>query len=557
MASYMRTRLIFISISIIFLAGMITPAAGTQDDLTTEIIRDKIIQIRFFEEVKLGEAPIASTKVLPEIYEQTNYNRVWTDLDVICQLLNAVSSIAKDGLDPEDYHLKELRLYHNAIGAIGSNDPWLSADFDILLTDSFIRLVYHLYFGKVDPATLNPGWNLSRQLNLRNPTRVILEIIHSGSVTSTIESLKPQYPAYRRLKAALAKYQTIQSDGGWDPIAEGGVLRRGDRGPRIALLRRRLALTDHAPVGNGDPEFFDETLEKAVKRFQNREEIDPDGVVGHPTLIELNYPVEGRVDQIRANLERLRWFLHDLPEQFVVVDIAGFTIEVYDRNRITWTARAQVGDPYTQTPCFKAKIKYMVLNPTWTVPPGIARREYLPKLRENPNFLNETNLKIIDNGGKFINPDKIDWKRYTDRTFPYSFFQEPGPDNPLGRIKFICPNPFYVYLHDTPETERFSETWRAFSAGCIRVENPSEFAVLLLDDTKNWNLGNLRKQMETGTTRTISLPRKIPIMFLYVTVLAQHDEMIHFRDDIYGRDEAVIKGLNAPFKFKGKGVIIF
>ncbi len=553
MLSNVRARIIQSIGCLIILTGLIAPVAEAQNDLAIEIIRDKIEQIRFFEEVKVGDASIASTKVLPEIYEQQEFRLIWTDSAAILQLLDAVRNIKDDGLNPEDYHLKELLLYHNAIQAIGTEDPWLSADFDILLTDSFIRLAYHLFFGKVDPTTLNSGWNLSRQLKSRNPARVILEIIREGSIKPTIDSLKPKYPAYLRLKAALAKYRNIQSEGGWTAIPEGNVLREGDRGPRIAILRKRLALTDGIPAVNDDPEFFDETLAKAVKRFQSRQEIGPDGGVGRPTLIELNHPVEWRIDQIRANLERMRWFLHDLPEQFVVVDIAGFTIDYYNRNRMTWTARVQVGDPYAETPCFKAKIQYMVLNPTWTVPPGIAKNVYLPKLRENPGFLNQTSLKIVDRKGKFVDPDSIKWENYTYRTFPYKFFQEPGPTNPMGRIKFICPNPFYVYLHDTPETERFSEDWRAFSSGCIRIEKPSEFAALLMGGKSKWNLGKLKKEIGAGKTRTIFLPRKIPVMFLYITVLVKQKEFICFRDDIYGRDEAVIKGLDAAFEFKKVG----
>ena len=547
----MQIRKVHHAISLIILIGLLPTVIGAEDGLITEIIRDKIEQIRFFEEVKLGDAAIASTKVLPEIYEQQNFRLIWTDSDAILQLIDAVQNIKDDGLNPQDYHLDDLLLYHNAIQAIGQNDPWLSADFDILLTDSLIRLAYHLYFGKVDPTTLNPGWNLSRQLKSRNPARIILEIIRLGSIKSTIDSLKPNYPVYLRLKSALDKYRRIQSKGGWGPIPEGGPLRKGVRDPRIALLRKRLALTDEVSGDSDDPEFFDESLEKAVMRFQSREEIDPDGVVGRPTLIELNHPVEWRIDQIRANLERMRWFLHDLPDRFVVVDIAGYTINYYDRNnQSNWKARAQVGDPYTETPCFKTKIHYMVINPSWTVPPGIARREYLPALLEDPSYLHQTGLKIIDNKRKFVDPDSINWKLYTNRAFPYKFYQEPGPTNPLGRIKFICPNPFYIFLHDTPETEKFSETWRAFSAGCIRVENPLEFAALLLNDQSRWHPENIKKAVESGKTRTIFLPRKIPVMFLYVTVLAEPNGMVYFRDDVYSRDDAVIKGLNAPFEFK-------
>jgi murein L,D-transpeptidase YcbB/YkuD len=555
MAAYPQTRLIFKLLAFIILSGLMAPAARAEDDLTTKIIRDKIEQIRFFEEVKLGDASIASTKVLPEIYEQQNFRLLWTEPNAILQLVDAVRNIKDDGLNPEDYHLKELLLYHKAIQAIGQNDPWLSADFDILLTDSFIRLAYHLYFGKVDPATLNPGWNLSRQLNSRNPAKVIKEIIDAGSIKSTIDSLKPRYPVYLRLKAALAKYRQIQSQGSWPHIAAGGVLRKGDRDARIGLIRKRLALTDEIPAVNDDPDVFDQILENAVKRFQTREELEPDGSVDRPTLIELNHPVEWRIDQLRANLERMRWFLHDLPEQFVVVDIAGFVISHIERNRITWTARAQVGDPFAQTPCFKADIHYMVLNPSWTVPPGIAQKEYVPMLLKNPDFLVRAGLKLMDRQGKFVAADSLDWGRYAHQAFPYKFLQEPGPTNPLGRIKFICPNPFYVYLHDTPETEGFSEPWRAFSSGCIRVEKPLEFAVLLMGDNARWPLEKIRALVASGKTRTIFLPRKIPVMFLYITVLAEQNGMIYFRDDLYGRDKAVIKGLSEPFEFRNIGII--
>ena len=557
MTTEIPPRIIASVIFMLILFKLIAPAVEAEDGLTNEIIRDKIEQIRSFEEVKLGDASIASANVLPEIYENQNFRPLWAGSDVIVQLLDVVRNIKDDGLNPEDYHLKELLLYHNAIRAIGNNDPWLSADFDILLTDSFIRLAYHLYFGKVDPTTLNPGWNLTRHLKDRNPALIILEIIQAGSIGSTIDSLKPKNPEYLLLKSALAKYRKIQKKGGWSHIPEGDVLRRGDRNPRIALIRKRLALTDEMPAGIDDPEFFDETLERAVKRFQTRQEIDPDGAVDRPTLMELNYPVEWRIDQIRANLERMRWFLHDLPEQFVVADIAGFTISYYDRNRLIWKARAQVGDPFTQTPCFKADIKYMVLNPSWTIPPEIAKREYLPMLRDNPDYLNQAGLKIVDKKGKPVNPDNINWSRYANRAFPFKFYQQPGPTNPLGRIKFICPNPFYVYLHDTPEKERFSESWRAFSHGCIRVDKPIEFAELLMGNNALWGLEKIKKIVASGKTQTIFLPRKIPVMFLYVTVLAEQNGMIHFRDDLYGRDEAIIKGLNAPFEFKKVGGVDF
>ena len=557
MGSLGRIRKFGYFVPLLILFGLMVNTGNAQEDLIVEIIRDKIEQIRYFQEVKLGDASIASRKVLPQIYEQQNFQPVWQNRGAITELLEAVGSIGEDGLDPRDYHYKELQQYRNAIRVSDNTDPWLISDFDILLTDSFIRLAYHLFFGKVDPTTLHPGWNLSRNLGSRNPSRAILEIIRAGDIRATLDSIKPEHPAYLHLKSALAKYRKVQSLGGWEPIPEGGALKKGDRDPRIAFLRKRLALTDGAPVGSGDPELFDDHLEIAVKRFQTREEIEADGVVGRPTLSELNNPVEERIHQIRANLERMRWFLHDLPEKFVVVDIAGFQVEYYEQEQIVWKTRAQVGDPYTETPCFKAEIKYMVLNPSWTVPPGIAKRVYLPMMRENPEQLMQTGLKIINSKGKPIDPDGIDWERYANRAFPYRFYQIPGPTNPLGQIKFICPNPFYVFLHDTPETEKFDETWRAFSAGCIRVEKPFEFALQLLGDHDQWPIERIKKIIDSGKPRTIFLPRRIPVMFLYITVIAEPGGMIIFRDDLYGRDKAVIDGLKVPFKFKKAGRFSF
>ena len=168
-----------------------------------------------------------------------------------------------------------------------------------------------------------------------------------------------------------------------------------------------------------------------------------------------------------------------------------------------------------------------------------------------------SSLKIIDNRGKFVNPDKINWASYTNRAFPYKFFQEPGPTNPLGRIKFICPNPQYIYLHDTPEAEKFNETWRAFSGGCIRLEKPLQFAVKLLDNNSQWPLEKIQDMIRSGKTRTIFLPHKVPVMFLYITVVVEPNGMIVFRDDVYGRDEAVIKGLDAPFEFTNTSLVNF
>jgi len=268
-------------------------------------------------------------------------------------------------------------------------------------------------------------------------------------------------------------------------------------------------------------------------------------VVGKGTLAALNVPVEGRIDQIRVNLERARWVLHDLPEEFVLVDIAGFNVRYIRNGRIIWDARAVVGRPFRKTPVFKSRITYLEMNPTWTVPPTILRKDVLPAIKQDIGYLQEQNMRVIDYDRNVIDPATIDWQRYSGRDFPYLIRQDPGPRNALGRIKFMFPNEHLVYLHDTPSKSLFERTERAFSSGCIRIEHPFRFAELLLDDPAHWNRDAVIKAIESGETREVSLPRPVTVILLYWTVASEANGDVTFKQDIYERDAAVLAGLNS------------
>jgi murein L,D-transpeptidase YcbB/YkuD len=302
------------------------------------------------------------------------------------------------------------------------------------------------------------------------------------------------------------------------------------------------------PAAVPDDHEFDAALEQALARFQKRHFLDADGVVGEETTAALNVPVDARIEQLRVNLERARWVLHDLPSDYVLVDIAGFELTLVRSGDVVWRTRVQVGRPYRKTPVFKDEIRYLDFNPTWTIPPGILRRDTLPAVQRDPSYLPERNIRVIDAKGAEIDPHTLDWSRYSGRSLPYRLVQDPGPNNALGRVKFMFPNPHLVFLHDTPSRSLFDRSERAFSSGCIRVERPFELAELLLDDQAKWNASAIRRVVDSRKTRTVFLPERVTVILLYWTVNFWEDGSAGFKRDLYGRDAAVLAGLAKDFQ---------
>jgi murein L,D-transpeptidase YcbB/YkuD len=262
----------------------------------------------------------------------------------------------------------------------------------------------------------------------------------------------------------------------------------------------------------------------------------------------MNVSVESRILQIRINLERARWVLHEITAgDLVIVDVAGFEVAFARDRKVLWKAKIQIGKPYRQTPIFKSMIDHVVFNPTWTVPPGIIAKDTLPAVKRDPGYLKKKKLDVIDRNGKQIDPSSIDWSKQSAATFPYMLRQEPGPDNALGRVKLIFPNPYFVYLHDTPHKEFFEKEERAFSSGCIRVERPLELAALLLNDPQKWNAGAIGEVIEAGETRTVRLPKPVPVLLMYWTIDPATEGRVVFKRDPYGRDPRLARALDARF----------
>jgi murein L,D-transpeptidase YcbB/YkuD len=529
-------------------------ASSAPDDRVVEAIRGHVEELGSRSELQIGEARVASVPIVPELYQRRGFRPAW-NRDSAEQLLALIRTAEQHGLDSADYHLAELERLGARVRAGGDNAELL-ADYDVLLTDALLRVAYHAVFGKVDPESLDPHWNLTRDLDpdTADPADEIQRIIDSGSIGAGIDALAPEETAYRELRQALERYNRIADAGGWEPLPPGPKLERGSEGERVVALRRRLAASGDLSSADVESAVFDEGLEQAVIRFQRRNRLDADGVVGPGSLTALNTPVEARIDQIRVNLERARWVLHELPGDFVLVDVAGFRAEYYRGDEPVWSSRVQVGRPYRKTPVFRGDIRYLVFNPTWTVPPGILARDVLPAIQRDVGYLEKRKLGVFDADGNRVDPDSLDWASYGGRSFPYRIVQPPGPNNALGRIKFIFPNDHLVFLHDTPSRSLFEKTDRAFSSGCIRVEEPFELAELLLDDSERWNRDRILAAIEAGRTQTVLLPEPVPVVLLYWTVEVDPDGTVHFKKDLYERDPPIRAALREDFQFRASRV---
>ena len=538
--------------ALLSLLALLVPGSGpalAQTDPAQRIILERINQLRDAGELTIRDEWVAGRNAVIQLYESRNYNRAWTDAATIEQLHRAVQGMWLDGLDPADYHLETLLQLAREIEA--GADPEALADFDILATDALARVIYHCLFGKVDPESLDPHWNLTLQLEGIQPGTYIQEILDSGELYDHVESEKPDTPFYTGMKAALAEYREIQAAGGWPAYPDGPDLEVGTSDPRVPILRQQLTVTgDH----DGPPSastVYDEELEDAVQLFQLRHELPQTGLVGSMTRAALSVPVEERIDQIRVNLERGRWVLHDLADKFLVVNIAAFKVYLVENGRVTWTGRAQVGRTYRKTPVFKSEIRYMDVNPTWTVPRTILERDILPRVKQDPGYLESRGLKVLDRNGDEVDPATVDWSRYsTAAEFPYLLRQGPGPRNALGRIKFMFPNKYSVYLHDTPSRQLFERTQRAFSSGCVRVERPFELAELLMNNPEQWSRQRFLEIRDSGETTSVFLTQRMPVLLLYWTAEAGLDDYVHFRPNIYERDGPVLERLNGEFQIR-------
>ena len=449
-----------------------------------ELLRQRLETLQQDPDATLAGEHIAATAFLSQFYARRGFRPAWNTPAKVHELIAVIESIEDEGLSPGDYHFDALAAGR---GAMRSN-----VDFDIVLSDALVRLAAHLRFGKVDAEALDPNWNMGRDPGIADPVGALQDAIDASSLRAYIDRQIPRQDFYQRLKQALARYRAIAAAGGWPKVPSGPSLKPGMLDPRVRLVRQRLAAEGDtapgAPLARSD---FDNELAEAVKRFQRRHGLVTDGIVGRRTRAAMNVPAINRVDQIRANLERSRWVFTEPSGDFIAVNIAGFRLYLVRDNRLAWSTDVTVGRTYRKTPVFKAAMEYIVLNPTWTVPPVILRNDILPKARANPDYLEEKGYVLLDQAGRPVPLAQVDWPNARPGNFPYIVRQPAGPDNALGRVKFIFPNPHMVFLHDTNHPELFQHQQRTFSSGCIRVKDPLELAERLASRPNRRSLSRL------------------------------------------------------------------
>jgi murein L,D-transpeptidase YcbB/YkuD len=494
---------------------------------------------------------ISSKSFLPEFYRQRDYQLAWpARMDNARALSERILSSHEEGLVPADYHAVEIRKLLTE--SSGKQFPEARrVDLDIMLSEALARYAYHLRFGKVNPERLDADWNIQRSFKGQDPVVELQAVVDSDDLAAQLDASTTQLPVYKQFRQALTSYEAIRAAGGWPVIPEGQTIKPGMQDARVSMLRKRLQITGDLPAGAAvsNSSEYDSTLEEAITHFQLRHGLDADGVVGKGTLAAMNVPVDARINQIRVNLDRARWVSQDVPGTFVIVDIAGFNARLFRNGEVVWDEPAQVGKPYRKTPVFREDMTYLELNPTWTIPPTILAKDILPKMKKDPSYLQKKNMQVLTQDGKVVDPGTIDWSSVSAKGFPYIIRQTPGPHNALGRVKFMFPNPHFVYLHDTPSKELFNRSSRAFSSGCIRVRNPFRLAELLLQDQDNWDRAQIDAAVDSLKQQRVSLTEPVPVLLLYWTVNVDAEGTVYFKEDIYERDAKVLAGLDGGFSF--------
>lgn len=533
-----------ISVLVLLLVQLGSAQAFEALDATDEFIREYSEMLGEGSKRAVAGQDIAAAALVSTFYARRGFHAAWGDTPRLQALLQLLRSAEEHGLNSDDYHYRVLSTWTD------ESDPAQRAARDLIATDALVRFGYHLHLGKVDPNQLDSDWNLTRTLSNDEPIAVLERTVAAPVLADFVAAeLAPNGPLYAGMRTALARYRAIARAGGWPPMPAGPTLRPGERAERVAALRARLRVTDaELDAKTSDEHLFDTNLAAAVTRFQLRHGLDGDGSVGVRTLAALNVPVAARIDQLRVNLERTRWVFRDHEPRYLIVNIAGFRAYLVENRKVVWESRVQVGKPFRKTPVFKATMTYLVLNPTWTVPPTVLKDDLIPKIQRNPAFLAQNDMVLLDRAGRPVDINTVDVRSVTPEHFPYSVRQEPGPKNALGRVKFMFPNKHFIYLHDTPNRRLFDRSERTFSSGCIRVEHPITLASLLLGNSTQWSEAQIEEKLKTAKNETVKLKKPITVFLMYWTSEPDEHGDARFFGDVYALDQAVLHALQEPFR---------
>jgi murein L,D-transpeptidase YcbB/YkuD len=498
-------------------------AAAVHDELTGS---GPAIQVR----------PETRDAVIAE-YRKRGFRPVWLDAQALSArgqaVLQLLSDADKEGLDPAAYLPAGLTSFKQPLPV---HDQAAMARLDIDLFAASLRYARDLSGGLFDPRKLSLYHDVVPRPVA--PDQAARLVAWSPFVVEYLTSLQPAHPAYAAMKAALAELRTAREPGAVTLIPDGPLVRPGSSDARIPAVRARLAergFGDGVLPTGADPELLDENLSVQLRLFQTSTRIKVSGVLGPQTVAALNTDLSRRKEaKLIDNMERLRWLPRELGRRYVFVNPPAFEAKIIEDGLAVWTTRVIVGKPNTQTTLFHDEMELVVFNPSWGVPPSIIASEYLPKLRQDPGYLDRLGFKVVNQQGKVVPSHSVSWASYGSKV-PFGIQQPPGEKNALGDIKFLFPNTHNIYMHDTPNRDLFAEDVRAFSHGCVRVQNPREFAAVLL----GWDAKAVDDHIATPKSETVRLKETIPVHITYFTAWPDADGRIRYFEDIYGRDKAM------------------
>ena len=461
-----------------------------------------------------------------QLYTLRQFEPAWSNADGISasadSALKVLENASAEGLNPQDFGVDELRAMRESFKTAKppNETPRPSQDeFELRLSYSLMRYVSQLCFGRINPADVLPEW--PKPEKTCEVVQIVQDALASNGVENLAEHLSPKLQEYAALKAALSRYREIAAQGGWQSLST--PTTKKPSAAFVSMLQARLAIT-------ADPD---------LKAFQTRHGLKPDGRIGPKTIDALNVPVDQRIAQIEINLDRMRWIADRFEPQHIRVNIPGFELTVHDADQVPLQMRAIVGSQENATPILDGVMEYLVFSPYWNIPLSIATKELLPKIQGNRKYLERENIEVVRGSGakaEVIDPSKINWHKESELSV-YQLRQKPGTMNALGLVKFIFPNSYNIYLHDTPSGNLFDRLTRTLSHGCIRVEHPKELATYLLRDQPEWTPEAIDEAMHAGMEKRANLKTRIPVHLFYWTAWVDTDGNAQFREDVYGYDE--------------------
>ncbi|MGM0603612.1 MAG: L,D-transpeptidase family protein [Bacillota bacterium] len=534
----MMTKLIIAAVMLIILCFNLSASAELEPS-----VKKYLLEAPAFSEGMLEGENINYRGKILSFYEDNEYKLIWFGDNMIdnnaYNLISEIKRSREEGLNPEDYHVASLTAL---LDKYNSAEPEKFEDLhllDILLTDAYFTLASDYLSGKVDPETLEFETHFFIEKNNMDFMSYLNMALKNENIEGSLQALLPGFDKYKNLKQKLAEFRRKKGASEWSYIPPGEMLAVGASGRRVELLRQNLLAHGYKIGGSASPDYFDENLAEAVRKFQADYGLKADGIVGNNTLRELNISLDGRINQIAVNLERLRWLPDSLGESYIYVNIADYSLDVVEDRKKVMDMKVIVGNEQRSTPVFSDRIRYVVLNPYWTVPKSIAVEDKLPLIKKDISYLKENNYRLYKyQGSSLVELDaaEVEWENIDEDNFHFLIRQDPGDNNALGRVKFLFPNKFSVYLHDTPSRGLFDHSERSFSSGCIRIEKPIEMAKFLLKNNPDWTDEKIDKELQKDREKYITLNTPFTIHLQYATAWVDGEGNLNFRKDIYGRD---------------------